>query len=61
MDHTRLNVSHRFLTMVVVGMVDKVEQQKQVNSERLKMFDINQGQRILSCCWAGAVMLEVYL
>lgn len=36
--------------MVAVGMAIKVEQQKQINYERLNIFDVNQGRRILSCC-----------
>lgn len=47
--------------MVAVGMVIKVEQQKQINYERLNIFNINRGRHILSCCRAGAVMLEVCL
>lgn len=36
--------------MVAVGMAIKVEQQKQINYERLNIFDVNRGRRILSCC-----------
>lgn len=47
--------------MAAVGMAIKVEQQKQINYERLNIFDINRGRHILSCCRVGAVMLEVWL
>lgn len=43
--------------MVAVGMVIKVEQQKQINYERLNIFDINRGRR----CDVGGLVVKSHL